>query len=459
LWGDVLFDPLGCALCALGIAVCLRDARRDRTCAILLAALAAALVPGFISSYDQPSLLRVFALPVPASLLAALGFTALTARVPGERSRLAIAAAAATLVGGTFLFDVVNPRILQSSAVGLTVRSLSSDDLGRTTVLTAKDENPPYLFLDTIAAQVPPRPITVLDLARTEALFARSEPPGPEEELLVWTPAVEEAARMTYRVCQRWRSAAVYTLADRSGLTHVLVARPQGHGWIPRLARDQWTVAACGTDNAAGSPVVADARPPSARDVLAPEGSAPGAPPRNLRGTDLTGADLRGADLQRKQLAGALMRNAKLEGANLAGADLRGAILDGADLSAANLGGAELTNADLTGASLRKAKVVGADLNGAILKNADLTDADLSGSRLAGADLTGAHLAGTNFSGAQLVETKLPGSDLSHASMGGANMRGAVLAGADLSGLDLSKGIFSARISRMPACARQTSAA
>ena len=68
-------------LSAIGLAVCLRYARRDRLAVLLLAFTVAALVPGFISSTDTPSLLRVFGAPVPLAVLAAIGVMAISDQI------------------------------------------------------------------------------------------------------------------------------------------------------------------------------------------------------------------------------------------------------------------------------------------------------------------------------------------------------------------------------------------
>jgi uncharacterized protein YjbI with pentapeptide repeats len=433
LWGDVLFDPLGGALCALGVAVSIRNARRDPTCALLLVALTAALLPGLISSYDQPSLLRVFALPVPVAVLAALGFSTLAASVLRESSRLAIAAVTGAIaVGGTYVFDVVNPNILRSSAFGLAIRSLRFDDLGRTAVVTATDENPKYLYLDTIASEVPVRPIPVLSADESDAIMAGAR---PAPDLLLWTPAVEETGRISFRVCQHWKAAALYAITDRTGATRLNAARPLGHGWIPALPRAQWTVESC---TPGSSPDTANAAPVKPTLVKPDE-----VVPFDLKGRDFTGADLSGRDLRSERLAGAILRGAKLAGANLAGADLRFAVLAEADLTSANLGGARLGKADLSGAVLRNANAHGADLVEATLANADLSDADFATAALGGADLRGARFARTKLDGAKLIGAKLSKADLSGAQVATANFRGAALYDVNLQGLDLQAGDLS----------------
>ena len=80
LWGDVVYEPVGAALAAIGVAICLRHAWRQRVAALPLALLLATLTPGFISSTDQPSLLRIMGAPVAVALLAAVGSAGCTRR-------------------------------------------------------------------------------------------------------------------------------------------------------------------------------------------------------------------------------------------------------------------------------------------------------------------------------------------------------------------------------------------
>ena len=78
---------------------------------LLLAFTVAALVPGFISSTDTPSLLRVFGAPVPLAVLAAIGFIAVSDQIASRRysGGPLLAAVGAICAGGMLIFDVVNP--------------------------------------------------------------------------------------------------------------------------------------------------------------------------------------------------------------------------------------------------------------------------------------------------------------------------------------------------------------
>ena len=242
LWGDVLFDPFGAALAAVGLAVCLRHAFRDGTSALLVAFLAATLVTGFISSTDQPSLLRVMGAPVAVALMAAVGFAGIRSLGGTALSRHAPAVAVlAIVIGGMLIFDVVNPRILRASSLGLLVRSLRPGDLDRAAYLNDGRERAFWRFVDEITTQVPRRPIPI---AQLEVLISAPDR-APRAELLFWSPAVEQTASITTRVCERWPDAALYTIVDQAHLSRLYAARPTGPGWEPAVPAGQWSVTRC----------------------------------------------------------------------------------------------------------------------------------------------------------------------------------------------------------------------
>ena len=139
LWGDVLFEPWSAGLSAVGLAICARHAVRNRVALALLAFVTAALLPGFVSSYDRPSLLRILGAPTALALMSAVGFVgALTTLHPVAVRRWAMMITTlAIAVSGTVLFDVVNPRILAASSIGLLVRAVDASELDGVALLTA----------------------------------------------------------------------------------------------------------------------------------------------------------------------------------------------------------------------------------------------------------------------------------------------------------------------------------
>lgn len=257
LWGDTLYEPVSVALLSLGLVWCVRRARHHPAVPLLVAFLVASLLPGFLSSYDRPAPNRVHGALIPLALLSAAGFRALAGSWRGRRALWAsLVATLAIGLSGTVLFDVINPRLLSASALGLVIRAVAPAQLPRVALLTAAGmpSDPPdvaprerhysadwlrkyHPYADEIARCVPRQPLTIASLAEPATLDVY--------ELLFWSPAVERTARVTAQICARWPGAALYTLSDPAHLSQALAARPQGPGWKPELPKRQWTVRLC----------------------------------------------------------------------------------------------------------------------------------------------------------------------------------------------------------------------
>ena len=257
LWGDVLFEPWSAGLSAVGLAICARHAVRNRVALALLAFVTAALLPGFVSSYDRPSLLRILGAPTALALMSAVGFVgALTTLHPVAVRRWAMMITTlAIAVSGTVLFDVVNPRILAASSIGLLVRAVDASELDGVALLTAGGRafepdvdvrrrhweldwlRAHHPYVDEIVRCVPKRPIATIHFDRLERLAAY--------DIFFWSPAVEQTAGMTARLCNDWPDAALYTITDAAGLSRLYAARHRGPGWQPSLPQKQWTTGRC----------------------------------------------------------------------------------------------------------------------------------------------------------------------------------------------------------------------
>jgi hypothetical protein len=275
LWGDVLFEPFATALAAAGLAICLRHAPRDRVSAAVLVFLALTIAPGFVSSTDTPSLIRMLVAPILMAVLTAGGVRgiALASGIaldePREDSRrrvwqwLPAVAVVAIALGGTLIFDVVNPRILPASSLGLLIRSVDESMLARVALLTSarmesgrpgvgatvdprvRQYHADWLrkhhpYVEDIMRTVPRRPIPVVS---AESFLDAGE--ALPYDVLFWTPAVDQTTAMTDRVCRRWPDAALYTIVDKAGLSRVYAARALGPGWIPAVPASQWTMQRC----------------------------------------------------------------------------------------------------------------------------------------------------------------------------------------------------------------------
>lgn len=243
LWGDALFDPFGASLAAVGVATCVRYARRQRGAALLLAFLAATLVTGFASSTDKPSLYRVFASPVVVALLAAVGFSTMVraARgVPAPAAALCVALGIG--IGGMALFDRVNPRVLERSAPGLILETIAAPERPHAAIVTDPREDHGWQYLGVIAREVPSSPMAVVPVADLETAARGGT------TLFFWSPAVEETAGVSATVCRRWPEAVQYVVRDPSGRSSVRGVQIGGGAWTPALPADRWQASRCAGD-------------------------------------------------------------------------------------------------------------------------------------------------------------------------------------------------------------------
>jgi hypothetical protein len=239
LWGDVYLEPLSSALALLAIVVCVRALRRERAAALPLLLLAVAVAPGFTSAYDRASLTRAIAVPVAIALLAGAGFEALRARLRLARpGRVAALACAAVALSGVFLFDRLNPRIVPASSNGIALRVLEAGAPSGGALLLAPEFD--WLHVERIARWAPRRPLPSRRYDGPESLLAAPSGDAPAAEVLFYSPALEVDQRIEHALCARWPGAALYRFSDRSGLSKVLAARPEGAGgWTPAWPADR----------------------------------------------------------------------------------------------------------------------------------------------------------------------------------------------------------------------------
>lgn len=259
-FGDVLYEPVSAALAAVGLVLCLRRARRDRAALYVLAFLAAALAPGFVSSYDRPSLTRVYGATITLALLAAVGLRAVMLAAGGAgRRTVEIATSVVVAASGLVIFDVVNPRILSSSTWGILMRTVDEETLPRVAMLTSYGSalNPPdakyetrfweadwlrtyHPYIEELARCAPRRPVAIVALESPDELA--------RHDILFWNPALEQTIAVTQRyVCRQWPGATLFTIHDRNRLSQVYAARVGGPPWEPRAPRGQWSSYGCGT--------------------------------------------------------------------------------------------------------------------------------------------------------------------------------------------------------------------
>ncbi len=247
LWGDSLLDPLGASLAALGLALCLWRLRHDRTALAALALLAAASASALVASGDRVSHTRLAPAIVPVVVLAALGFEALQKGffVAKRATAFTLVTAAAIVAGGVVVFERVNPAILPSSSLSISIEALArSIPEGEVIFLEhggAYDLS--WLHVGRITRALVDGPVSV----RTIAEFRDHElaPGETSAKLYFWNPAIEGDAPVSHAVCRRWPTATLYRLTDEAGLFVAFAASVAATPWRPGLPPQRWTGVTC----------------------------------------------------------------------------------------------------------------------------------------------------------------------------------------------------------------------
>ena len=239
LWGDTLYEPITVMLAATALVVCLRQ--RAAIAVALPGLLLVALVTGFVSSYDRPSLTRTMSAPVPFVLLGVCGLAALCHSLdPCRRRIVSLLTALAVALSGVALFDGINPRLLPSSANGLAVEVLQGTRDDKTWLLTYVKYD--WLRTELVAAEVAPVPLQVFEVFSTgsvEHLLARPV------ERFAWSPALESDFSVRGELCRLRPDSVVFDVVDRSGHSRVHIASLGRTGWTPSVPRERWSSSAC----------------------------------------------------------------------------------------------------------------------------------------------------------------------------------------------------------------------
>lgn len=224
LWGDSLFDPIGGALVALGVGACLWRLRRDRTAAFALVLMVISISPGLVSGYNRTSLHRMVAGPLVWAMMAAIGYALVW---QDSRRRLpAMLVAGAVAVGGTLLFDVVNPRIVPTSWMAIALEANEDAAFaGEAAFLEyGRPERLPWLHVDTIGRHLAEPPIESHVLVQAGDL----DKAAAGAKVLYWSPALEEDHRVSEAVCGRWPGASLVVLSDAAGISRAWAAHLEG---------------------------------------------------------------------------------------------------------------------------------------------------------------------------------------------------------------------------------------
>ena len=244
LVGDVIFDPVATVLLAVGVAVCLRSVTSSSAARILLLFAVAALVPAAVSPVNVVDVIHAVALPVPLALLAATGFVAVHRCARVRRRLAAVATGSPIAAGGVWLFDVVNPRILAASSLGLMFRSVDVDDASRVVFIDY-----PRDFGAEVRKGFFTGPITYFGARRPFGYLQYDEEDGlPADDLaaegkniLFWSWGIEKDPRVSAAVCARWPAATLFEIWDDAHLGRAMAADIAGGGWSPQVPADRWT--------------------------------------------------------------------------------------------------------------------------------------------------------------------------------------------------------------------------
>ena len=246
LWGDVLFDPVGEVCLAVGLVACVAACRRSWSARALVVAYAVALAPAFVSPVDVANVSYAAVLPAVAALIAAVGVVALP--VAARARRVVIAATTvAVVVGGTLVFDVVNPRTLPASSFGIMFEVTPPPALRRVVVLGyGPDFVRPTKTLYT-------GPITAFTASEPVGFLPWNGGPLPVAELaaegkdvLFWSHGYDRDLPVAAAICATWPDATLYEIVDRAGLGRVHAARLGAEPWEPAASSGRWTARRCG---------------------------------------------------------------------------------------------------------------------------------------------------------------------------------------------------------------------
>ncbi len=247
LWGDALLEPIGTVLMVIGLLLCLRRVRRNPAAALILGLLATALAHAFVSAGDAVSYTRLAGAVVPFAVLSASGFEALRPVLASRwrPMRAAACVVVAVVSSGLLLFELVNPSILPSSWLGISMQALGTRRPNADAVFL--EHGGPgdlsWLHVRRIASLLPAHPQATLTLEEFEHPASAA---AESSKVFFWSPALEQDAAVSRQICARWPQAALYRLMDQPCLLQAYAAAPQGRqSWRPQLPPDRWSVSSC----------------------------------------------------------------------------------------------------------------------------------------------------------------------------------------------------------------------
>jgi len=246
--GDVVFDPLGIVLALLGIVSIFVIHRQWWFARLVLGLLVLTSLPVMTSASDRISVTRFAFAPGFWAIVAALGWDSIR---HGPEKRLGTAtptaiALAAIAVGGWFVVQAVNPRLLAASWTALALEAIDENrPAGGVVMLDHPDPVAfPYWYLPEIVAVPRWHGLTHREFdSSRDGWFTGSD--GQPAAMLVWNPALEEDWRVGEHICARWPAAAIHVIHDRASSSRVFIATVDGQPWSPSLPHHRWSTRGC----------------------------------------------------------------------------------------------------------------------------------------------------------------------------------------------------------------------
>ncbi|HSJ97980.1 MAG TPA: hypothetical protein VLC53_12945, partial [Myxococcota bacterium] len=172
--------------------------------------------------------------------------------------RIGLLAPLAVALSGVTLFDLVTPRVVASSWLTVALEATAGTPPDRAIVLeAATPARLPWLHEELIASYATRRPPRIRSYAGPEALASLGE------EVVLWSPALEDLGGVGMSLCERSPGASLYMLRDRAHRARAFAGQAAAGGWAPALPRDRWVSFSCAEARAAlGRPPGTPASPP-----------------------------------------------------------------------------------------------------------------------------------------------------------------------------------------------------
>lgn len=248
--GDVLLEPIGAVFAVAGLVwTILARGHAYRWIPLFYAAIA--IVPGFTTSYDRVSLVRLMNTVPTFALLSAVGFAALQSLWPQRRTVASLAATGVVVASGWILFERVNPRILPQSWMTIAMEAgAGASDPADAVFLDFPDASvQEWLFIDIVAAQAGSHPIPVRRIDESSLLRDASD--GWRQ--WYWSPALEWEHHPSLAFCQAASDGNLFRLWDPPRLSHAWVGSRDVH-WRPKFPAQRWElVSSCANASRGGT--------------------------------------------------------------------------------------------------------------------------------------------------------------------------------------------------------------